>query len=248
MIQSWATALADFLMPAGCVACRSWIPAVGDARPLVCPSCKMRLRSPSWPRCVRCHHPLGTGRSDSADCLQCLDWPDALTRARSAVVLAPPADGLVHALKYEGWRELGGFMSDAMVEVARDVPADVVVPVPTTGSRRKKRGYNQAEVLAELVASAIGVQMVQALNRRRGEGSQTSLTPAERRANVRGAFVRGPGLGALLRGADVLLVDDVLTTGATGGEAATALAGAGAGTVTLVTYARALPSTALRAA
>ena len=248
MIQGWATALADFLMPAGCVVCRSWIPTVGDARPLVCPSCKTRLRSPSWPRCARCHHPLGTGRSESADCLQCLLWPDALTCARSAVVLAPPADGLVHALKYEGWRELGDFMSDAMVEAVRGRPVDVVVPVPTTGPRRKKRGYNQAEVLAELVAGAIGVPMIRALNRRRSDGSQTSLTPAQRRANVRGAFVGDPALGALLSGAHVLLVDDVLTTGATGGEAASVLADRGASTVTLLTYARALPSTALRVA
>ena len=246
MIRSWTTALVDFLLPAGCVVCRSWMP--GEAQELICSACKMRLRPPSWPRCRRCHHPLGTGRPDSADCIECRDWPDALTRARSAVVLAPPADDLAHALKYEGWQELGDLMSEAMVGAIRDVSADVVVPVPTTDSRRKRRGYNQAEVLAESVAGAVGVDMVRALSRRRGEGSQTSLTPEQRRANVRGVFVANATLRAGLRGAHVLLVDDVLTTGATGGEAASVLVAAGARSVTLVTYARALPSTALRAA
>jgi predicted amidophosphoribosyltransferase len=124
----------------------------------------------------------------------------------------------------------------------------VVVPVPTTASRLATRGYNQAALLARHVSAALGLPLRDALRRRAGGGSQTSLTPTERRENVRGVF--GPAAGAELAvgGRHVLLVDDVLTTGATAGDAARALAAARAATVTLIAFARALPSRPERAA
>ena len=162
-------------------------------------------------------------------------------------MLAPPASDLVHALKYEGWRELAAPMSGAMAREARrlleaDGAAEggwLVVPVPTTRRRVRVRGYNQAGLLAREVAAALGLPCTEALERMSAPRSQTTLSPRARRENVRGAFrTAGP---ADLAGRRVLLVDDVLTTGATAGEAATTLARAGAGPVTLVTFARALP-------
>jgi predicted amidophosphoribosyltransferase len=115
-------------------------------------------------------------------------------------------------------------------------PVRVVVPVPTTSSRLRARGYNQAGLLADRVGARLGLPVGDALERVRGDVSQTALTPEERRSNVRGAFrCSGP-----VRGASVLLVDDVLTTGATAGEAATTLVAAGADRVVLVAFARAL--------
>jgi ComF family protein len=174
--------------------------------------------------------------------------------------LEPPADDLVHALKYEGWGELADLMGQA---VARLEPPEgaaglggtrvggaapgvrshaVVVPVPTTARRRRRRGYNQAELLAKRVASARGLPLVEALARTSEGVSQTALTPAARRENVRGVFSPVRGAAAPVAAAHVLLVDDVLTTGATAGEAASALAGAGAASVTLLAFARALPT------
>jgi predicted amidophosphoribosyltransferase len=178
-------------------------------------------------------------------CGECRDWPDALTAARHAFVLGPPTDDLVHALKYEGWRELAGFMGDALARLADPPPPSglvVVVPVPTTPERLRARGYNQAGLLAERVASTHDLPLSEALVRVGASRSQTALTPAERRENVRGDFAPSPGPDAagVVRDAHVLLVDDVLTTGATASEAASVLADMGARTVTLLTFGRAV--------
>jgi predicted amidophosphoribosyltransferase len=240
---SWGADLLDLLLPAGCAACGDWIPG-GRAAPLVCPRCTTLLRAAPWPRCERCHHPRPTRAAPGPTCRECESWPAELGAARYAWVLRPPADDLVHALKYEGWRELAGPMGDA---VARLIPPEadgagsrmVVVPVPTTEERLRSRGYNQAELIARRVAEVRGLRLVPALRRVGSRGSQTSLAPDARRANVRGAFAPAPE-GPDIRGASVLLVDDVLTTGATASEAATTLAGMGSASVMLLTYARAL--------
>lgn len=241
---SWAADLVDLLLPAGCVACRAWLPPREGAA-LVCAACRSRLREAPWPRCARCHHPRGTGRADEPDCLECRPWGEALAGARYAYVLEPPADDLVHALKYEGWPELAALMGGAMARLplpAAEGADRVVVPVPTTEERLRSRGYNQAALLAERVARAAGAPLRAPLTRRGGRPSQTTLAPDERRDNVRGVFEAVPGARAEVADRDVLLVDDVLTTGATAAEAARTLVACGARRVTLVTFARALPT------
>lgn len=119
--------------------------------------------------------------------------------------------------------------------------AALVVPVPTTRRRLKERGYNQAGLIAGRLAARTGRKLVRALAREGDARTQVSLRPTERRANVRGAFDLGPE-AQRIRGRHVLLVDDVLTTGATASAAASALERAGATGVSLVTFARAVPS------
>ena len=170
--------------------------------------------------------------------------------ARFAFELASPVDDLVHGLKYEGWRELAGLMGEAVARL--DVPDQwvrnaVVVPVPTTPNRLRSRGYNQAALLAMRVADLRRLPLVNALERREGAGSQTTLTRDERRRNVRGAFAPTRE-AARARGRTVLLVDDVLTTGATVSEAADALSEAGVPEVVVLTFARVVPTRARDAA
>lgn len=233
-------ALHLFLPPA-CVGCRAPLPP-GDVR--ICEGCRTRLRPPAHPRCVRCHAPRGTGLPASRPCTECAEWPGVLRRARSAVVLAPPADALVHALKYDGWPELAGPMSERMVAALGrgDVgEGAVVVPVPTTPGRARARGYNQAELLARGVSERLGCPLVLALERPEDGGTQVALHRSERRANVQGAFRPSPSRGLEVRGRSVVLVDDVLTTGATACSAAESLAQTEATGVLLLTFARALP-------
>lgn len=253
--RSWASDLIDFLLPTGCLSCRAWRPAdAGRDAGLLCPPCRARLGDAAWPRCPRCHHPSGTGRrrmGESALCIECREWPDALTAARYAVRLDGPAADLVHALKYEGWAEAAGEMGDRMAStiarhgpwVTEDEPAcsKLLVPVPTTPERERRRGYNQARLLARHVAGTTGLPLVEALTRRDSRASQTSLTPRERVENVHGAFVVTAVGATALPAAHVVLVDDVLTTGATAGEAAQVLTRAGAASVTLLAYARSTP-------
>lgn len=175
----------------------------------------------------------------------CREWPAELGTARHAFVLAPPADDLVHALKYEGWAELAPFMGAAMASALGSFPPGpaprAAVPVPTTARRVRQRGYNQALLLARAVGRELGLEVEEALERARGGATQVSLHPSQRRANVRGAFAVRHHPVAALQGAHLLLVDDVLTTGSTACAAAAALVGAGVREVTLLTFARAIP-------
>ena len=234
----------DFFLPRACLACGSRIVA-GSGDSLVCASCRSRLHPPPAPRCERCDYPAGTGERPGRPCLECPEWPEALYLARSAVAMRPPADVVVHGLKYEGWRELAPMMARLMkrrlLPVLDDLRGHLVAHVPTSAARRRQRGYDQAEVLARALADETGLPFTRALVRRRHARTQVSLHAGQRVANVRDAFALGSPPETALRGADILLVDDVLTTGATAHAAVAALGRAEVRRVGLVTFARALP-------
>ena len=237
--MSLMNALLDLVLAPVCLGCDGLI-APGDPARLVCRRCRSRLRRPPAPLCPRCGAPLSDGRRDrlSSTCPECSEWPDALRFARSACLMEPPADRLVHELKYRGWRDLAEPMSQSMRVV--NWPDDahepaVVTPVPTTAKRLRERGYNQAECLAHAYAAATSRAARTLLVRTSGTRTQTSLQPAARAANVAGAFAAPERIDGL----HVILVDDVLTTGATAAECARVLAGAGACCIRLLTFARA---------
>ena len=238
--KALARDLLELFLPRACLGCKDRIPPE-DGHGLVCVRCRTRLRRPPPPRCARCDLPLGTGGPSGEECLECREWPSPLVSARAAVVMEPPADALIHALKYGGWQRLGEMMGSRMAAVPVPFRGDpVAVPVPTTEQRRRERGYNQAEVLAEVVARLWGVPLVDALERQGGR-TQVRLGSRERRSNVLGLFFLRPGSGSLVQGREVVLIDDVLTTGATALSAVGTLGEGGAGSVHLLTFARALP-------
>jgi ComF family protein len=238
--------LADLVFSPVCLGCDAPV-LPGPEPPLVCGRCLARLAPPPAPRCRRCGAPLLlSGRRIEETCADCEDWDPALTRAASACVLRPPADRLVHRLKYGGWRALTGPMAAVMtrnlsrfVRALAPTGAAVLVPVPTTATRLRVRGYDQAALLATAFGERAALRVAPALERTGSRGSQTALQPSARRANVAGVFRTTPALDPI-RGTRVLLVDDVLTTGATAGECARVLAEAGAPDVALVSFARAL--------
>lgn len=253
-----AAALRDLealVLPAACLGCGNALPASGE-RVGLCAVCASRMRAPAAPCCPRCGQPRdpwerpatrkvdargGRGPESAGPgvCGFCRQWPDALAWARSAAWMeVGPARELVHALKYGGWRVAAGAMADGMVRRcgARVREADLLVPVPLGSRRRRQRGYNQAAVLAAALGARLGVRVApDALARSRETRSQTTLAPAARWRNVAGAFVATGSLG----GARVVVIDDVLTTGATLAACATALASGGAQGVGAATFARA---------
>jgi ComF family protein len=243
------SALLDLVFAPVCLGCDGPISPRDDAR-LVCRRCRTLIRAIPTPACPRCGAPrLKTGRSEEATCPECAHWPAIIHSARASALLYPPADRIVHQLKYRGWHALARPMAERMARIRMPPPCAkprTCIPVPTTEKRKKARGYNQAELLAVAYAAraprdevAGGARNWLLRTSARG-GSQTTLQPAARAANVAGVFALAADAHEDVRGAHILLVDDVMTTGATAAECAQTLAAAGACCVSILTFARAL--------
>lgn len=161
-----------------------------------------------------------------------------MVSVRNAVLHRSPSDRLVRAFKYDSWRDLSRFMAERMARLA-PAEARAVVPVPSSPRRMRRRGFNPAHDLARELAERLSLPLLEALVRPVETRRQVGLSPEERWSNVRDAFVptadpsevRGP----------LVLVDDVYTTGATAAAAAEALGRAGARSVHVLTFARAIP-------
>lgn len=247
LLSDLARGLLDLLFAPVCLGCRGAIHAAEPER-LVCRACWTRLRPVPPPRCERCWAPrwaLLPGEAPGA-CTVCAELPPPLRCVRSAFVLQDPLRELVHALKYGGWtalaEPLGARMAALPLSREAEEEVEVVIPVPLGRERRRERGYNQAELLARVVARERGWRCrPDLLVRARSTASQTALHPAERRANVARAFALPAGLEREVRRHHVLLLDDVWTTGATALACCEALLAAGARAVSVLTLARALP-------
>jgi ComF family protein len=157
-----------------------------------------------------------------------------------------PAASIVHALKYEGWEPVAEEMAGRMGRLAwpRDVVEErtALVPIPLASARKRQRGYNQSALIARGLARRWRIPVWEELvTRSRETTSQTKLTPEQRLDNVAGSF-RIDGGVEKLRGAHLVIVDDVVTTGATLNACATALYESGARIISYVTFGRALAS------
>jgi ComF family protein len=224
-------------LPQACLGCERPLSPREEAD-ACCALCRHRMRRIAPPVCARCGQPLDRW---NPGCGFCASWPPELAWAASAVWLDDgPARNLVHALKYGGWRIAAGPMAATVVETLsrRLAGLDALVPVPLAPARLRERGANQAASLACAIGAASGVRLLDgALRRTRETRTQTRLPPAARWRNVSGAFAAA---GERLHGMHVALVDDVVTTGATLGAAAQALAQSRPASIGAVTFARAL--------
>lgn len=200
-----------------------------------------RLQFLSDPLCRRCGMPFEIAVEPGQVCGACIARPPAYDRARAALVYGDVSRELVLGLKYQGRRDglltLSGWMASAGAELVAE--AEVITPVPLHYFRLVRRGFNQSGWLAAALARKSGARLsVDALKRTRATPIQGGLSADGRRRNVQGAFRVRASRKGVIAGKRVLLVDDVMTTGATAEACALALKRAGAACVDVITLAR----------
>lgn len=224
------------VFPAWCPSCRALVSR--PTRGPLCESCWGALPRHRGPLC-RCGFPLP---SSLDACGRCRRGLSPFARGASLGPYEGALRLVIHELKYRGHRRLAGRLASELSAVPEVVAllcsAEVLVPVPLHPRRQRERGFNQSALLARALARAHGLRVAErALARVRETPPQTTLGAAARRANVAGAFSARDA--ASFRGRVVVLVDDVLTTGATARACAGVLRRGGAREVRLLTVARA---------
>jgi ComF family protein len=241
--------LSSVLFPADCRVCGTPLP--GFTLLPVCTSCWNDLPRQSTALCTCCGEALPSDPAVAGEilCRPCRVQPPDFEKAVAHGTYRGTLRSLLHLLKYDGMeplaRRLGTLLAEQVLATP-DLPAELhVVPVPLFKKKRRQRGFNQSDLLARATIAAIRqrrpgmhVHFASALlERRRATESQAGLSPHQRRVNVRGAFfVPRP---AAVAGKEILLIDDIYTTGATARACSAALRRAGAASIRVATVARA---------
>ena len=225
-LTPYVLALADLFFPQRCVGCER------RASDLLCQDCFEALPHVGSPVCARCGTPTAF---ETFVCDECKGVDFGFESARAPLRYEGVGEEIVHALKYRGYtRVVERLAAPLMLEVLdRGERFDAVVPVPLHRSRLRRRGFNQAELLARGLAAGLNAPVSDKLRSVRRTRDQVELSAAERRANVEGAFAARERVWG-----KILLVDDVFTTGATTSECAEILLRGGAQEVHAVSLCR----------
>jgi ComF family protein len=227
----------DVALPPLCPSCRE---PLGDGAGL-CAACWSKLSLIEPPYCARLGIPFAYDPGPGLLSMEAIANPPAYDRARAAVRYDDIARALVHRFKYGDRLDLAPMMGRWMARAGRELlaGADALVPVPLHWRRLWARRFNQSAALAGAVAEIAGTHVLHgALQRVRATSQQVGLNKTERAENVQGAFKVAPERKAEIAGKRLVLVDDVLTSGATAEACTRALRRAGAGQVDVLVFAR----------
>ncbi len=235
--RAWLRGAIDLILPNQCAACGELVEGGG----VLCGGCWRQTPFVSGLVCDGCGVPLPGSDDTCVLCDECLTWPPAWSHGRTALMYRDTARRLVLALKHGDRLDLVGPASDWMLRAARPLvrPDMIVVPVPVHRWRLMRRRYNQAALLAHGVAKRAHLACIpDALRRERPTGTQDRKSRQARYDNLDGAFSIAPGRAAKIAGRHILLVDDVMTSGATLTGCTEILRAAGASDVSTVVLAR----------
>jgi ComF family protein len=239
LVKSWLEPALGFLYPEVCQICEA-NRATAEVG-YVCGACAAKVAVIAPPYCAQCGRPFPGEITGEFVCSQCREAKLHFVQARSAVVFEGVVQTIIHRYKYNRAMWFEPFLANLLVTVAQPALAggrwDYLVPAPLHRLKLREREFNQAERLAARLGRACGIPLnTKLIERVENTPSQTRMTREERAANVRRAFAVRPG--ATLAGARVVVVDDVMTTGATVNACARVLRQAGAAEVGVWTLAR----------
>ncbi len=211
----------DLVYPPLCLSCGKFEDAYES---LICPECWDEVEEFKTAFCLGCRQSIESGMR----CGECP--PETAGPVLALGRYTDPLKEIVHQFKYKGYRRLGAELAERLTDkyasFLKRLKIDVIVPVPLHSYRRKRRGFNQAGILADIIGRRMEVPVESgSLIKARRTRDQARLDPNRRKTNISGAFEVA---GSILRAKRVLVVDDVMTTGATMDEAARALKESGA--------------------
>jgi competence protein ComFC len=238
-LKSWLEAALAFFYPEVCQLCRAERATSDEG--YTGPQCRQQVRWIEPPFCQRCGLPFEGAITTAFECSNCREMKLSFLSARSAVVARGVALEAIHRYKYQRALWFEPFLAGLLVRQAAPLlgthNCDLLVPVPLHPLKQREREFNQAERLARCLGQVTHLPVnSRLLQRVKPTRTQTLLSRTDRAANVRNAFAVRRGLG--LQGERVVLVDDVMTTGATTNACARTLLTAGAGSVSVWTVAR----------
>jgi ComF family protein len=238
-VGAWVEAGVSFIYPPVCQICETR--RAGPDEGFVCEQCQQRVQTVQAPYCERCGLPYEGSISADFECANCREMKLRFTYARAAAVANDFLLDIIHRYKYQRSRWFETFLGDLLIRqagpVIREQRWEVIVPVPLHPFKEREREFNQAVKLARLLGEALQLPVEErSVRRAEDTRTQTRLTRAERAANVAGAFEIADG--RKIAGRRVVLVDDVLTTGATTSSCAGTLLKGGAAEVCVWTVAR----------
>lgn len=232
----WQSAL-DLLLPPRCIGTGDIVDKPG----MVSPAFWRELAFIEKPYCAICGGPFGFDAAEGSVCAPCLEHPPVFDLARGAVVYNDASRQALLDFKYGDRMHAAQTFAAWMLRAGAEIIAqsDVIVPVPLHRRRLWQRRFNQSAILAAALSKLCGLPHVpDALRRQKFTTPQKGLNRLERRANVKNAFAANPQRVASIKAKNVLLIDDVYTSGATLNECAKSLKNAGAEKVFVLTVAR----------
>ncbi|MFH1190204.1 MAG: ComF family protein [Candidatus Omnitrophota bacterium] len=238
-VSALATSFINLIYPLHCASCGRRLASA--ERSDVCGTCRAGIKRNPAPYCRSCGRPASMA---GTRCPECRATRVFYSFARSACMYEGVLKELIHKYKYNNRRGLSGVFAAIMLDFIGDNPdltdsADIITFVPLHRKNALKRGFNQSELLASLIGKSLNIPVAGCLEKTRSTKNQNELSREERLVNLVDAFRIKADTGRnAVKGAGILVIDDVMTTGATLNEAARLFMGHGARSVRCLTLAR----------
>lgn len=235
MFSGYFAGLVDLVYPRVCEVCKQSLRNIASIDKLVCANCWSKIKRNIPPFCSSCGRHLDKKNVSKNICPVCARAELHFDRAFSPCIYEGPVRDLIHNFKYKGKDHLGGVLSRLLTEFIKEYSLplkymDLIVPIPLHTAKMREREFNQSHILGSFISEEFNIPLApDALRRHRFTCSQAGLEPHSRFNNVRGCFLTDKKI--TLKNKNILLIDDVLTTGATSSEAARTLKESGANVV-----------------